>query len=34
MPGMTGFELLERLEELPQVIFTTAYNDTQSRPRG
>ena len=27
MPGMTGFELLERLEELPQVIFTTAYNE-------
>ena len=27
MPGMTGFELLEHLEELPQVIFTTAYNE-------
>jgi two-component system LytT family response regulator len=26
MPGMTGFELLERLEEVPQVIFTTAYD--------
>jgi two-component system LytT family response regulator len=26
MPGMTGFELLERLEDLPQVIFTTAYD--------
>jgi len=26
MPGMTGFELLERIEELPQVIFTTAYD--------
>src|SRR5215831_3900925 len=26
LPGMTGFELLERLEELPQVIFTTAYD--------
>ncbi len=27
MPGMTGFELLERLEDLPQVIFTTAYDE-------
>jgi len=26
MPGMTGFEVLERLEEVPQVIFTTAYD--------
>jgi two-component system LytT family response regulator len=26
MPGMTGFELLERLDEVPQVIFTTAYD--------
>lgn len=26
MPGMTGFELLERLEDVPQVIFTTAYD--------
>jgi two-component system LytT family response regulator len=26
MPGGTGFDLLERLEELPQVIFTTAYD--------
>jgi two-component system, LytTR family, response regulator len=26
MPGMTGFELLERLEDIPQVIFTTAYD--------
>ena len=26
MPGMTGFDLLERLEDVPQVIFTTAYN--------
>jgi two-component system LytT family response regulator len=26
MPGMTGFELLEQLEDLPQVIFTTAYD--------
>ena len=27
MPGMTGFELLERMEELPAVIFTTAYDE-------
>jgi len=27
MPGMSGFDLLERLEELPQVIFTTAYDE-------
>jgi two-component system LytT family response regulator len=27
MPGMTGFDLLEQLEELPQVIFTTAYDE-------
>jgi two-component system, LytTR family, response regulator len=27
MPGITGFELLERLDELPQVIFTTAYDE-------
>lgn len=26
MPGMTGFDLLEQLEDLPQVIFTTAYD--------
>ena len=26
MPGMTGFELLERLEDVPPVIFTTAYD--------
>jgi two-component system LytT family response regulator len=26
MPGMSGFELLERLEDVPQVIFTTAYD--------
>jgi two-component system LytT family response regulator len=26
MPGMDGFELLERLEDVPQVIFTTAYD--------
>jgi two-component system LytT family response regulator len=27
MPGMTGFDLLERVEDLPQVIFTTAYDE-------
>jgi two-component system LytT family response regulator len=26
MPGMTGFDLLEQLEDLPQVIFTTAFD--------
>jgi two-component system LytT family response regulator len=26
MPGMSGFDLLERLENMPQVIFTTAYD--------
>lgn len=26
LPGGTGFDLLERLEVLPQVIFTTAYD--------
>jgi two-component system, LytTR family, response regulator len=26
MPGGTGFELLERLEHLPRVVFTTAYD--------
>ena len=26
MPGMSGFELLERLDEPPQVIFTTAFD--------
>lgn len=26
MPGMTGFELLDRLDDVPQVIFTTAYD--------
>jgi two-component system LytT family response regulator len=26
MPGMTGFELLERIEDVPQVVFTTAYD--------
>ena len=27
MPGGTGFDLLTRLERLPQVIFTTAHNE-------
>ena len=27
MPGMSGFELLERLDEPPQVIFTTAFDE-------
>lgn len=27
MPGRDGFELLEQLERVPQVIFTTAYNE-------
>ena len=27
MPGMTGFELLDRMEDIPQVIFTTAYDE-------
>ena len=27
MPGKTGFELLESLERVPQVVFTTAYNE-------
>ena len=27
MPGMNGFELLERLEDVPQVIFTTAFDE-------
>jgi two-component system LytT family response regulator len=26
MPGMTGFDLLEQLDDVPQVIFTTAYD--------
>jgi len=26
MPGMTGFELLDRLETIPTVVFTTAYD--------
>ncbi|HEY9155246.1 MAG TPA: response regulator [Opitutaceae bacterium] len=27
MPGMSGFELLEQLEDAPQVIFTTAFDE-------
>ena len=27
MPGKTGFDLLERLEKSPKVIFTTAYDE-------
>ncbi len=27
MPGMNGFELLENLEEVPDVIFVTAYDE-------
>lgn len=27
MPGQDGFELLESLEQVPQVVFTTAYNE-------
>ena len=27
MPGKTGFDLLEMLEDVPQVIFTTAYDE-------
>ena len=27
MPGGSGFDLLARLEDLPQVIFTTAYDE-------
>jgi len=26
MPGMTGFDVLDRLREVPEVIFTTAYD--------
>ena len=26
MPGISGFDLLERLDDVPQVIFTTAYD--------
>jgi len=27
MPGKNGFELLEELDEVPEIIFTTAYNE-------
>ena len=27
MPGRSGFDLLESLQELPQVVFTTAFNE-------
>ena len=27
MPGMNGFDLLQRLDDVPQVIFTTAYDE-------
>jgi two-component system, LytTR family, response regulator len=27
MPGGTGFELLEKLDKVPQIIFTTAYDE-------
>ena len=27
MPGMSGFEMLKRLEEIPYVIFVTAYDE-------
>src|SRR5690554_2317168 len=27
MPGKTGFELLEMLDNVPEVIFTTAYDE-------
>src|SRR5262249_8399495 len=27
LPGMTGFEVLERITEVPDVIFTTAYDE-------
>jgi two-component system LytT family response regulator len=27
MPGKTGFELLEELDSVPKVIFTTAYDE-------
>jgi len=26
MPGLTGFDLLERLDDVPQIIFTTAFD--------
>ncbi len=27
MPGLTGFEVLQHLEELPKIIFSTAYDE-------
>jgi two-component system LytT family response regulator len=27
MPGMTGFDLLDRIDDVPQIIFTTAYDE-------
>ena len=27
MPGETGFDLIEKLEKVPDVIFTTAYDE-------
>ena len=27
MPGLTGFEMLNKLEEIPHVIFVTAYDE-------
>ena len=27
MPGMSGFDMLEHLDDVPQVIFTTAYDE-------
>ncbi|NAS29905.1 response regulator [Flavobacteriaceae bacterium R38] len=27
MPGFTGFEVLSKLEEIPQIIFSTAYDE-------
>ncbi|KAA3636756.1 MAG: DNA-binding response regulator [Bacteroidetes bacterium] len=27
LPGMTGFDLLENLDQIPKVIFTTAYDE-------
>ena len=26
MPGLTGFEVIQRLDEMPQIIFSTAYD--------
>src|SRR4051794_21578931 len=27
MPGMTGFDMLKKLDEIPQVVFVTAFDD-------